>query len=241
MGIFDIFKRKQKAYHHVIDVTDETFEVQVMQRSFKHPLLVDFWASWCVPCRQLGPVLEKIAMEPDSKIRLAKLNTEHNPMMAQKFGIQSIPAVKMIRNGTEIGRFQGLQMEHNIRRFIDEKTQLDPPKVRMRMAKDDKTRLVQAKQYLQKGDGFRATIVLNSINGADSGTAQAILPLAQFLWDVSDGDAMTGKQNVDELYFDALESAENNQFARTQLLLIEAGQQEASLAPILAAFDHLKS
>ncbi|MGB1253484.1 MAG: thioredoxin family protein [Candidatus Promineifilaceae bacterium] len=237
MGLFDIFKRKQKAYHHVIDVTDDTFDIQVMQRSFKHPLLVDFWASWCVPCRQLGPVLEKIAMEPDSKVRLAKFNTEHNPIISQKFGIQSIPAVKMMRNGTIIGAFQGLQMEHNIRRFIDEKTQLDPPKIRMRMAKEGNKRLKQAQQYVQKGDGFRATILLQSLN--DMPEAQALLPLAQFLWDVSDGDAMTGTAKVDDLYFDALESAENGNFTVTKEKLMLAGRQEASLAPILAAFEHL--
>ena len=237
MGIFDIFKRKQKAYHHVIDVTDETFDLQVTQRSFKHPLLIDFWASWCTPCRQLGPVLERIAMEPDSKIRLAKLNTEHNPLMSQKFGIQSIPAVRMIRNGTVIGAFNGLQMEHNIRRFIDEKTQLDPPKIRMRMAKDEKKRLKQAKQYIEKGEGFRATILLQTLS--EDPEAQTLLPLSQFLWDVGDGDAMTGKDKIDGLYFDALESAEKGDLTTTREKLQSAHQINASIEPILAAFERL--
>ena len=72
----------------VLDVTDTDFNVQVVQRSFKKPLLVDFWASWCVPCRQLTPVLERIVLEQDSPVMLTKLNTEHNPQTAQAFGIQ---------------------------------------------------------------------------------------------------------------------------------------------------------
>ena len=143
----------------------------------------------------------------------------------------------MMRNGTVIGAFNGLQMEHNIRRFIDEKTQLEPPKIRMRMAKDEQKRLKQAKQYIEKGDGFRATIVLQSIDGDPE--AQALLPLAQFLWDVSDGDALTGKDKVDDLYIDALESAENGNLSATREKLLSAHKLDTSIEPILTAFERL--
>ncbi len=103
-----------------VNVTEQDFENAVVERSHTVPIVIDFWAPWCGPCRAIGPVLEKLADEQQGKFILAKINVDENPALAQAFGIRSIPAVKAVRNGAITGEFLGAQPEPMIRQFVEQ-------------------------------------------------------------------------------------------------------------------------
>lgn len=94
------------------------FEREVVQESAKRPVLVDFWASWCGPCRILGPILQKLAGEAQGRFKLVKVDTQARPELAQRFGIQSIPAVKLFVDGTVAAEFVGALPEAQIRAWL---------------------------------------------------------------------------------------------------------------------------
>jgi len=103
----------------VIEATTQNFEQEVIERSGSVPVVVDFWAAWCGPCKMLGPVLEKLAQEYDGKFVLAKVDTERDPELAGQFGVRSIPAVFAFRDGKAVDAFVGVQPESVIRTWLD--------------------------------------------------------------------------------------------------------------------------
>ena len=102
-----------------IDVTDATFQTEVIDKSADVAVVVDLWAPWCGPCKTLGPIIEKVVDATDGKVVLAKVNVDENPGVSQAFQVQSIPAVYALKDGQVVDGFVGAYPEHEVQRFVD--------------------------------------------------------------------------------------------------------------------------
>jgi putative thioredoxin len=102
-----------------VDVTDQTFEAEVLDRSTEVPVVVDLWAPWCGPCRSLGPIIEKVVADTDGSVVLAKVNVDDNPGVSQAFQVQGIPAVYALVDRKVVNGFVGAQGESEVRAFVD--------------------------------------------------------------------------------------------------------------------------
>jgi putative thioredoxin len=163
---------------NVVEVTDATFEEVVVEGSKTRPVVVDMWAAWCGPCRTLTPILEKVADERSGAFLLAKLDTDANPMVAQAFGVQSIPTVIAFKDGEAVTGFVGAYPEPEVNRFVDSilPTEAD------RRAED--ARSVEASGDLQAAEeGYREALA------EDPDNREAAIGLARILLDRDELDA----------------------------------------------------
>jgi putative thioredoxin len=152
------------------DVTDATFETDVIQRSKTVPVVVDLWAPWCGPCRTLGPTIEKVVDDMDGRVALVKVNVDENPAISQAFRVQSIPAVYAMRDGQVVDGFIGAYPEPEVKRFVDNLLPTEE--------EDEVSRLLAA------GDEASLRQVLER----DPGNEDAIVVLAQLLVDAGEGE-----------------------------------------------------
>jgi putative thioredoxin len=125
----------------VIDVSESTFATDVLERSKTVPVVVDFWAAWCGPCRSLGPLLERAAERREGEVVLAKLDVDANPRLQMQFEVRGIPAVKAFRDGKVVAEFVGAQPSNVVERFFDS---LVPSQAERLIAKGDEESLRQA-------------------------------------------------------------------------------------------------
>jgi putative thioredoxin len=102
-----------------VDVTDATFQAEVVDQSTKTVVIVDLWAPWCGPCRTLSPIIEKVVDDTNGKAVLVKVNVDENPAISQAFRVQSIPAVYALKDGQIVDGFMGALPEHEVREFVE--------------------------------------------------------------------------------------------------------------------------
>ncbi len=148
----------------------QDFNAQVLERSQQVPVLVDFWAPWCAPCRTLGPVLERMAGKANGRWELVKVNTKDNQELAAAFKIASIPAVKLFADGKVMDEFVGALPEREIRRFLEKA--LPSPYARQ---------LTEAQHFVAEGSNAQAAELLEPIVSSDPGNLEARVLLAQAL------------------------------------------------------------
>jgi len=196
------------ASEFIKNVSEADFEYEVLAFSQQTPVVVDFWAEWCVPCRTLGPLLERLAQEGQGAFRLAKVNVDENPNLALRYGIHNIPAVKAFREGKMVSEFAGLQPEARLREFL---RALAPSKSDLALEKgyslltmrqprqaeatfrtvikefpdNPSAQLGLAKSLLLQGESQESRQILNRLPASrEYNASQLLLPLAQALFDL---------------------------------------------------------
>lgn len=105
---------------YIVNVTEASFMTDIVEQSQRTPVLVDFWADWCAPCKNLMPVLEKLARQGNGRFVLAKVNADEEPGLTAQFGVRSLPTVALIKDGGVLGHFQGAKSESEVKAFLDE-------------------------------------------------------------------------------------------------------------------------
>jgi len=163
----------------VKDTTTATFAADVLQESRRQPVLVDFWAPWCGPCKQLAPVLEKVVQAAGGRVRLVKMNIDDHPSIAGQLGIQSIPAVIAFKDGQPVDGFMGAVPESQIREFIDRVAGKGAgPQVEEALA--------AAAEAREAGDAQTAAAIFDAVLQQAPDNVDALAGLAELLFEAGD-------------------------------------------------------
>ncbi|WP_029058093.1 thioredoxin [Stappia stellulata] len=203
----------------IIDVTTQTFMSDVIEASRERTVLVDFWAPWCGPCKQLTPILEKAVESARGAVVLAKMNIDENPEVASQLGIQSIPAVIAFKNGQPLDGFMGVQPESQIKSFIERVAGPVGPSEAEQV-------LTEADAAHEAGDLARAAELYAGVLSMEPENAKAFGGLAQCM--VATGDVARAKEVVEA----APESIANDPAMAAAKAAIELAEQAGSLGDL---------
>ncbi|MBS7543703.1 thioredoxin [Ancylobacter oerskovii] len=193
----------------VIDTTTRSFMKDVVEESKRRPVLVDFWAPWCGPCKQLTPVIEKVVRGAKGKVRLAKMNTDEHPAVAQQLGIQSLPTVYAFVNGQPVDGFMGAQPESQVQALVDRLVAAGGG------GPDLAEILASADAALAEGDAAGATELYAHVLAEEPQNAKALAGIARA--HLAAGDLAQAKATLD--------------------LVPEAGAGDAAVAAVRAAIE----
>ena len=207
------------------DATTQSFAADVIEASHQTPVIVDFWAPWCGPCKQLAPILEKTVRNAGGKVALVKVNIDENPEIAQQLRIQSIPAVFAFDKGQPVDGFVGAQPESQIKQLVERLTgPIGPSPL-------DQA-LEQAKQSLDAGDHAAASNIYGQILRQVPGEAAAIAGLLRCY--IGAGDLDVAREMVDGLDDDMLKDAEIEGAIAALSLAEQAGESGGDVAALQA-------
>ena len=185
---------------YIFEIDESNYEQIVLQGSHQTPVLVDFWANWCQPCKMLMPVLAQLVEEYQGRFILAKINTEEQQAIAAQFGIRSIPTVKLFRDGQPVDEFAGALPESEIRVFLDR-----------HLPRPSDGSLAQAEERLQAGDTEGALALLTQARESDPGNPRITLAMAQL--QAAAGNFEAAEQSLACLPADELDKPETKRLS----------------------------
>jgi putative thioredoxin len=157
----------------MIDITDESFEQDVLERSKQVPVVVDLWAPWCGPCRTLGPIIEKVVDATEGRVELTKVNVDENPRVAATFQVQSIPAVYALKDGKVVDGFIGALPEKGVAEFVERLAPTETEADRLVAAGDEES----LRKVLEEDPDHEGAVVALAELLADRGDSEEALRL----------------------------------------------------------------
>jgi putative thioredoxin len=203
----------------VSDTTTQTFVKDVLEESRRQPVLVDFWAPWCGPCKQLTPILEKAVRSAKGTVKLAKMNIDAHPDIARQLGIQSIPAVVAVVNGQFVDGFMGALPENQVIAFLERVTKQE-------IGGEEKELLKAADEALVAGNPAAAVDLYSEVLAGDAANVHALAGLARALVDT--GNIEEAKHALEQVP----ESKRNDSAVAAARAAIDVAEQAAHLGPV---------